>query len=801
MSSARLHFSRLLPVLPLLAFALLALSLYLPIPASRLDSSEVESMRLVDRHGHLLREVLSTAAGRSQWVRLEQISPWVARCLINTEDRRFYLHRGLDPFALLRAAYQNFSNRRIISGGSTLNQQLIRQIYDLPPQPLGKLVEMWLALRLDRSESKLEILEQYLNRVPFGNQAHGIATASQIYFGKPAAHLTLAESAFLAGLPQAPSAYNPLRRFQRARGRQKRVLEGMWRRGVIDSLQFAAALNESLHVASRPKDFLAPHACDLALELMKAAPSPATKTVRLTLAAPLQNEVEKTLSNNLKLLARANVTNGAALVIDNHTGDILAWAGSVDYFDEEHQGQVNGVLAPRQPGSALKPFTYGIALERDYTAASVLPDIQTKATVVAGGDFTPTNYDGRFHGPVRLRAALACSYNVPVVRVLETFGAELLWQRLRRAGFASLKKNAQHYGLGLTLGNGEVSLLELARGFLALQNNGVVKNLHLFADHNFPAIAPVPPERVFSSEISFLLGDILRDDAARKPAFGEGSVLDLPFPCAVKTGTTKDFRDNWTVGFTSAYTVGVWVGNFDGAAMNKISGVSGAGPIFREIMMILHRDLQPFPVSRPPTLQNVSICTYSGLLPNQFCPNQMTELFLRGTQPAGRCDWHRILAVPRAGAVAPIAARALQVEPRLALFLPSLYQSWAAAEGIRQPLLLSTVEMPGHFEGAALGDAKTEPVGEFLRITFPDEGDIFKIDPVLRLEFQTLLLECVAAEGIPSVTWLVDNVPLATVAAPFHARWQLRKGEHSVQVKAGNAVRSWTSVPRRFLVL
>jgi penicillin-binding protein 1C len=578
------------------------------------------------------------------------------------------------------------------------------------------------------------------------------------------------------------------------------VLQGLWRNGVIDSLQFAAALNESLRVATRPNDFRAPHACDLALELLKNLAASPTKTVRLTLDEQLQSEVERILKSNLQLLARANVTNGAALVIDNHTGEILAWVGSADYFDEQHQGQVNGVVALRQPGSALKPFTYGIALERDFTAASVLPDIQTNATGHAGGDFTPVNYDGKFHGPVRLRAALACSYNVPVVRVLESFGAELLWQRLRRAGFASLHENAQHYGLGLTLGNGEVSLLELTRGFLALQNNGAVKNLRLFAEGSFAAVAAVPAEQVFSPEISFLLGDILRDDAARKPAFGEGSVLDLPFP-AVKTGTTKDFRDNWTVGFTSAYTVGVWMGNFDGAAMNKISGVSGAGPIFREIMMVLHRDLLPLPVHKPPGLQTISICTNSGLLPNAFCPNQMGELFLPGTQPAEPCDWHRILAVPREEGNVLIAGRAPEMRPRLALFLPSVYQSWAAAEGIGQPLLLSTVESPELFGRAAFGHTRPKPFVDPLRITIPDDGDIFKIDPILRPEFQTLLLECVAAEGITMVTWLVDDVPLATVAAPFRARWQLRKGEHSVHVKAENAAKKWTSMPRRFLVL
>lgn len=790
--------TRLLPALLLLLFLLVAASLYLPIPSSRLDSAEVESLRLVDRRGVLLREVLSSKEGRSRWVRLEQMSPWVIKCLINAEDRRFYRHRGVDLLAMARAAHQNLSHRRIVSGGSTLSQQLIRQLYDLPPQPWGKLLEMWLALRLERCRTKHEILEQYLNRAPFGNQVFGIAAASEIYFGKPAAHLTLAEAALLAGLPQAPSAYDPFRHLPRARARQQRVLRGMRQNGAIDSLQFAAAMREPLTAAARPKNFLAPHACDLALQLLNTLPPLSAKTVRLTLAASLQAEVEKIVRGNLQLLAPANVTNAAALVIDNHLGEILAWAGSGDYFDAAHQGQVNGVLALRQPGSALKPFTYGLALERGYTAASILPDIQTNAPVFAGGgDFTPTNYDGRFHGPVRLRTALACSYNVPAVRVLESLGAELLWHRLRRAGFSSLKKPAQHYGLGLTLGNGEVSLLELTRAYLALQNSGTVKNVRIFADAGFPALNGVTEDRIFSPEIAFLLGDILRDDAARAPAFGEGSVLDLPFPCAVKTGTTKDFRDNWAVGFTGDYTVGVWVGNFDGAAMNKISGVSGAGPIFREIMLTLHREHWPAPSATPAALETFSICTSSGELPNELCPNLKTELFLPGTQPAARCAWHRLIAAPIEQEERPAGAT-LKAQPHLALFYPPLYQPWAAAEGIRQPLVLSAIAAAHYTDHVA---PRTAPPADRLRITFPDDGDIFKIDPVLRPEFQTLLLECVAMEGIEKVRWFVNGEQVATTTPPFRARWQLRKGEHTVQAKAENGASEWWSRPRRFIVL
>jgi len=791
--------SQVVFALAMLVSLLSFFSAYLPIPASRLSPSRFESLFLVDRHGTLLREALSSAEGRSRWVELEQVSPWVIKSLIHTEDRNFYHHRGLDPFALLRATFQNLRSKRIVSGGSTLTQQLARQIYKLPPQPLGKAFETWLALRFERSLSKAEILEHYLNRVPFGNQSFGIASASRFYFGKPAAHLTLAESAYLAGLPQAPSAYDPFRHPEAARARQKRVLQTLRRSGVIDSLQFVAALHESLRVAQRPKIFFAPHACDLARELLSEDQFASANTIRLTLDAVLQKNVEKILSGNLQLLQRANVTNGAILVLDNRTGEILALVGSNDYFDELYGGQVNGALALRQPGSALKPFTYGLGLERDYTAASILPDIPTNAPIFAGGgDFTPTNYDGRFHGPVRLRTALACSYNIPVVRVLEPMGAELLLQRLQCAGFTSLKQNAQHYGLGLTLGNGEVSLLELTRGYLALANAGHSKNIRLFADTDFPDLATIEEQQIFSPEIAFVLGDILRDDAARAPAFGEGSVLDLPFACAVKTGTTKDFRDNWCIGFTSDYTVGVWIGNFDGSAMKKISGVAGAGPIFREVMLLLHRDFPPVPPTRPQNLMKAAICTASGARPNQFCPNQMQEIFLPGNAPNAICDWHRVMAVA-SGSDDLVAQASMQnLAPRVALFYPALYQPWAKAEGITQPLLLSTAFNLTSNERPATSD---QHPASSLTITFPDEGDIFKIDPILRPEFQTLLLECVAAEGIREVTWFVDGEIVKTVTSPFRARWQLRKGEHVVQARGRVGATIVESVPRKFRVL
>ncbi|TKJ45612.1 penicillin-binding protein 1C [Candidatus Aerophobetes bacterium Ae_b3b] len=624
---------------------LLGVSLYIPFSRKALEPASVVSLRILDRKGNLLREVLSDQEGRSRWVSLPEISPNAILATLAAEDSRFYEHPGIDIRAIARAIIQNIRARRIVSGGSTLTQQVVKNIYHFPRNWFWKMVEIWYALRLEISRSKDEILTQYLNRISYGNQTFGINAASSLYFDKPPSHLSLAEAAFLAGLPRGPSLYNPYRHQLRAQKRQREVLRRMLNKGMIKQEEYRRAFKEPLNLISPEISFRAPHFCDLVLSKISPKERQNISSLRTTLDFELQKDVEVLLRNSVKSLKKWEVSNAAAVIMDNKSGEILCLVGSANFFDSYHSGQVSAVTSLRQPGSALKPFTYALALEQGMTPATLILDTEIR---IRGKevDYVPRNYDGKFHGLIRLREALACSYNVSAIRVLENIGIESLLHRLKKLGFETLDKGADYYGLGLTLGGGEVTLLELARAYGALARSGVFKKERIFLEakdiqdrtKSFPKGSS---RRVFSPEVSYIITNILQDRDARIPAFGEGSCLSLPFPCAVKTGTSANFRDNWAIGYTPHHTVGVWVGNFDGRPMQSVSGVSGAGPLFRDIMLLLERreKRRNFDFTIPAGLMEVYVCPQSGMLVGSFCPGKIKEIFIKGTEPKDVCNF------------------------------------------------------------------------------------------------------------------------------------------------------------------
>jgi penicillin-binding protein 1C len=636
---------------------LLGVSLYIPFPQKALEPASVVSLRILDRKGNLLREVLSDEEGRSRWVSLPEISKNVILATLAAEDSRFYEHPGIDIRAIARAIIQNIRARRIISGGSTLTQQVVKNIYHFPRNWFWKTVEIWYALRLEISRSKDEILTQYLNRISYGNQTFGINAASWLYFDKPPAHLSLAEAAFLAGLPRGPSLYNPYRHQLRAQKRQREVLRRMLNKEMIEPEEYRRAFKEPLNLISPEISFRAPHFCDLVLSKIAPKERQNISSLRTTLDFELQKDVEVLLRNSVKSLKKWEVSNAAAVIMDNKSGEILCLVGSANFFDSYHSGQVSAVTSLRQPGSALKPFTYALALEQGMTPATFILDTEIR---IRGKevDYVPRNYDGKFHGPIRLREALACSYNVSAIRVLENIGVESLLHRLKKLGFETLDKGADYYGLGLTLGGGEVTLLELARAYSTLARSGIFQKERILLEakdiqgrtKSFPKGSS---RRVFSPEVSYIITNILADRDARIPAFGEGSCLSLPFPCAVKTGTSANFRDNWALGYTPHHTVGVWVGNFDGRPMQSVSGVSGAGPLFRDIMLLLEKreKRRNFDFTIPAGLMEVYVCPQSGMLVGSFCPGKIKEIFIKGTEPKEICNFcdGTLLANSRSG--------------------------------------------------------------------------------------------------------------------------------------------------------
>lgn len=771
---------------------LLTLLIVIPPSAARLDSSRLHSRRIYDDRGRLLREVLSDEEGRGAWIPLHEMGPDIAAAIVAIEDKRFFSHPGIDPLALLRAAWLNLRGGEVLSGGSTLTQQLARQIYHLPRRWYVKPAEALLALRLELWLSKEQILEHYLNRAPFGNQLFGVAAASRLYFQQPASQLSLAEAAFLAGLPQSPSGYNPYTSMARARERQLRVLAAMRRQKVISEERCSDASAQPIEVAARRSVFAAPHFCQMVLEQSGAD----QYEIHTTLNSALQSRVEQLVDGHLAQLSANHVTNAAVLVLENNSGAVKAWVGSRNFFDALHQGQVDGVRSLRQPGSAIKPFTYALALENGFTAASLLADMESYAGGEGGGALVH-NYDEKYHGPVRVRTALACSYNVATVRLLEALGVDLLLERLHQAGFTTLQKPASFYGPGLTLGNGEVSLSELTNAYRALANGGLLRPIHFLSDQAAGEALAEGEEgaggelnglRAFSRSAAFIITDILSDPHARAPAFGLGGPLHLPFPCAAKTGTTKDFRDNWTAGYTTAYTVGIWVGNFDGQPMEKISGITGAAPLFRDIMLELHAGFDPAPFPVPPGLVQSPICPVSGQRPSASCPGSAEEWFIAGTEPRSACSVHRRVALDRrSGLPASPATPRAEIKELLYEVWPPEYRGWMAANDLPLPPVSSSA-------AAGAGEPR-------LAITFPKDGDILRIDPVLRREYQTILFEAVVPEGIGEIEWMIGDSTLARRRSPFRLRWPLTPGSHRLVVRGHGRDGPVCSDPVTFQVL
>jgi len=600
-------------------------ALHEPLPPSAI---------LTDRHGTPLKRFLSAGDYRSEHIPLSQMPPDLIACITAAEDQRFYSHGGVDYLAILRAVKNAATDGRFTSGASTITQQLIK--VTSPPAPrnvMTKFREMQQARHLEMTWSKDRILEEYLNRVDFGNLCRGVGAASEHYFGKPVAQLSLAECAWLAGLPQSPSRHSV--REPEGTRRHDFVLERWAALHPGEPERAEAARTERLafrgatevaagHLTAYVTRAANPHSSAGGLEVHA--------TIRTTIDLPLQKKCAGILATEVARLELRNVQQGAVVVLDNATGEILALVGSADWSGKG--GQINGALTPRSAGSTLKPFTCGLALERGWSPASVLEDVPSFYAGPAGGQIEVVNYDHRHRGPVPLREALACSLNVPAVRLLQSLGGPAeLHALLRRTGFSTLGEDAARYGLGLTIGNAEVTLVDLTAAYAALARGGVVCRARLWSDMSDSSDES---DRILSTETCWLLADILSDPAVRSAQFGTGGPLRLPFRCAVKTGTSSDFRDNWCVGFTPQFTVGVWVGNFDGSPMQGVSGASGAAPVFHRIMAHLHERTLPVWPEKPAAILAARIDSRTGRLPDPGAPAQWLreEFFAQPPPPA-----------------------------------------------------------------------------------------------------------------------------------------------------------------------
>ncbi len=577
---------------------------------------DARALSFVDRNGLPLGTILGRDDRHTMAVPLARVAPVFLQALLATEDRRFTAHGALDPLTAARAALSALGARRLPSGASTISMQLARQLVPVAPGLRGKLTEFVVAQRLENGLSKRAIIEAYVNRAPMGSNRYGVEAAARTYFGIEAARLDLAQAALLAGLPNDPAGLDPYLHPAAARARQRLVLARMRQAGFIDAELERRAAAEHLAFAPPQSGILA-----AAHFLFFLAPrvAPERDAVRTTVDRSLQRFVETQLRDVVAALAGSDVRHAAAIVIDNRTGQVLAYAGSPDYFADANAGRNDGVQALRQPGSTLKPFLYELALERRAVRPStILPDVPVAYAIPGARLYQPTDYAERFAGPVRPRIALADSLNVPAVRVLERVGVPAFLARLHALGFGHLNRSAGYYGLGLTLGGGEVTLYELARAYACVARGGAPVALATTLDGSVPpdaAAGAAPGDPAWS-----WVTDVLADPAARSAAFGANSILGLPFPAAVKTGTSSDFRDTWTAGFSRDYTVAVWAGNFDGRPMRGISGVTGAAPLWSRIMLHLASVREPAGFDPPAGYRRTAICAVTGLRPVPGCP-------------------------------------------------------------------------------------------------------------------------------------------------------------------------------------
>lgn len=714
---------------------------FVPIPQT-LERPPVQSIALVDRKGIPLREK-RVEERFSREVRLAEIPPHVIAALLAAEDKRFWSHHGIDWLATGRALLDGIRRGHFSSGASTITQQLIKISERRPRTVRTKIIESVEAVRLEQMWSKDQILTAYLNRLDFGNLNIGLAAAADYYFGKPIGDLSDAEAAFLAGLPKNPRKLNPHAAPEAARARQWTVLRRMQESGALDAARFGIARAEPLRMRPPRRLFRAAHFVDLVLQQPVVLAPPVIKT---TLDLVLNDAVTALLRERLTQLREQNVHNAAAVVIDNATGGVLALVGSENYF-APGAGQVNGAWAKRSAGSTLKPFTYLLAFEKGETPASMVADVRSSFPTDAGF-YRPENYNRRCYGPVRYRTALASSLNIPAVKVLLAAGGpSALFERLKQVGLTSLDRPAEIYGLGLTLGNCEGRLLELTNAYAALARLGEFRPWRLLPD------APTFTRAISRREYVWQIADILSDNDARTLSFGMNSALRFDYPVACKTGTSTDFRDNWTIGFTPEFSVGVWVGNFDGSPMREVSGVTGAGPIFHAIMDHLRSTRGTSWYRTPPGIVVRNIHPLTGKLVAAEDSRAIREKFLSGHLPRSeeRDDYDQ--------------GGRVRLEPEYAQWFQS------GENGLTDRVTLAT-DSP-------------------LRITSPLPGSTYVVDPDIPSTRSIPL----AATGAARLSWKSDSLECADEQGRQVAR--ASEGEHHIIVTdldSGRHAETWIRV-------
>jgi 1A family penicillin-binding protein len=684
-------------------------------------SQSFKTTKIYDRTGtKLLFEVFDPRFGSRTVVPIERIPDSLKYATIAIEDQDFYTNPGINIRGIARALYVDITGRGF-QGGSSITTLLVKNVIIAPEERTErtlsrKIKEAILAVEITRRYSKDQILEWYLNTVFYGNMAYGVEAAAQNYFGKNVEDLTLAESAMLAVLPNAPATHSPLVNPEEARVRQHLVLDAMFRQGYITYDEIVAAKAEELHYAAVQFDIEAPHFVMYVRQLLEERYGSdllyqGGLKVYTTLDLELQHTAEQIAREHVAELQadERNASNAAVVSMKPATGEILVMLGSLDYFNRDIDGQVNVALAERQPGSSFKMFTYTEALLQGYTPATMVMDVRTTfPDPDYSSPYTPENYDREFHGPLRLRQALARSINVAAVRVLSWVGVKNVIDFAHRMGINTL--TGHYYGLSLTLGGGEVRLLDMTYAFSVLANGGYMAGQPVPEEELRPGFRELDPvailrvedakgnvleeytrpevQEIINPQAAYVITHMLSDNVARTPAFGSRSMLFLGSdrPAAAKTGTTTDFRDSWTIGFTPQLCTGVWVGNSDNEPMEHVPGSLGAAPIWHGLMLAALESEPVIPFVEPPGLEWAVVDSTSGLLPTEHSPSTIREVFLPGTVPTEHDNIHQLFQVCRtSGKLATVYCPLEEVAQKVFEIYPPDAADWVRESGIPQP--------------------------------------------------------------------------------------------------------------------
>ena len=707
-------------------------------------SSSKAPIAVYDRNGQLLMEITDGKKGLWQAITLEEVPSEFIQLLLYSEDRDFFHHCGVSIKGITRALCQNIKSMRIVYGGSTITQQLVKSKKDIVRNTLlSKMLEIVEAIRLELHFSKKEILQAYINEAYLGNNIYGFEKASMVYFDKHLSQCDLLEQAFLISMVKAPEKYNPYKNPEKIVKQARGLIQSASQSYIkLSPMQKELYIHKKVSLNHNEQNVCAPLFCLYALsEARKLFPGTHITKIYTSLDAKLHRELLAVVRNSLGIMKDKNALHAAMVIIDNKTMEIIAMIGSVDFFDYS-KGQIDATLIKRQAASTMKPFAYALALDKGiFHTSSIIPDVYTQFYSKVG-NYIPKNFSKTYHGPVRFAKALGCSYNIPAIYVTNTVGLVPFYQLLHAVGFDSIDRPPSFYGLGLVLGNADVTLLELANAYTIFPRYGMFTRATAIrkvvdASGREYVVPHIPEIRVLRPSTSYLITHMLSEYKYKVDAFGLHSAIHFPFAFAVKTGTSKDFKDNFVAGYNSNITCAVWAGNLYNTSLDNLPAVSGAGIILRNVLVYLWDHGFAFNDFYLPKkdLKWIKICTLSGMPASNFCPDTEYELYDRNNVPIGTCTWHM----------------------KNITKVPAQYKEWAANKNI------------------------AVAIESGLKIIFPANGSVFKIDHNIRHTLQAIPLK-VNNINKP-VRWMVDN---HYIGQNSEMVWTLQPGIHSISAHTSN---------------